>query len=348
MKALVHDGFGHIAIEDRAKPQLQAAGDAIIRVTLSTICTSDLHIIHGAVPRATPNTVLGHEFVGVVEQVGAGVTALCPGDRVAVSCETFCGECFYCKRGEVNNCENGGWELGCCADGCQAEFVRVPCAEHTCAVIPDDVADEAALFLGDIVATGHWGAKIAQIEPGSTVAIIGAGPVGLTSMMCARLYSPTRVIAIDIDASRLALARKQGLADKVLDARGMDLLQVEAAVRALSNGRGADSVIEAAGGSNTFEMAWRVARPHGVVVLSAMYEAPQMLPLQDMYGKNLVFKTGGVDACNMDETMRLVQDGRIDTSCLISRRYPLSDIVEAYRAFEAHEDGCLKMVITQD
>lgn len=346
MKALVHDGSGRIALEDRSEPQLQAPTDAVIRVTCSTICTSDLHIIHGAVPRATPNTVLGHEFVGVIEQVGEGVRNLKPGDRVAVSCETFCGECFYCERGWVNNCVEGGWELGCCEDGCQAEFVRVPHADRTCAVIPADVTDEDALFLGDIVATGHWGAKIAEIEPGFTVAVIGAGPVGLTTMMCARLFDPARIVAIDIDPARLALARERGLADAVIDASTMDLAAVEAAVRELSHSRGADSVIEAAGGSNTFEMAWRIARPHGVVVLSAMYEGAQTLPLHEMYGKNLVFKTGGVDACNLRETMRLVQEGRIDTGCLISGRYPLNDIVEAYRAFEAHEDGCLKLVIT--
>ncbi len=380
-------------------------------------------------PRATPNTVLGHEFVGVVEQVGEGVRALKPGDRVAVSCETFCCEFFYCERGWVNNCVEGGWELGCCEDGCQAELVRVAHADHTCAPIPAGVTDEDALFLGDIVATGHWGASIAEIEagstvavigagpvglttmmcarlrepatiiavdidsvrlalarergladqvidasgmdlaaveaavrelscgrgadtsiaeiePGSTVAVIGAGPVGLTTMMCARLHEPATIIAIDIDPARLALARERSLADQVIGASGMDLAAVEAAVRELSCGRGADSVIEAAGSSNTFEMAWRIARPHGVVVLSAMYEGPQTLPLHQMYGKNLVFKTGGVDACNMGETMRLVREGRIDTSCLISSRYPLNDIVEAYRAFEAHEGGCLKLVIT--
>lgn len=346
MKALVHDGYGHISLEDRPDPRLQAPGDAVVRVTCSTICTSDLHIIHGAVPRATPETVLGHEFVGVVERVGEGVRNLRPGDRVAVSCETFCGECFYCERGWVNNCVEGGWELGCCADGCQAELVRVPYADRTCVVIPADVTDEAALFLGDIVATGHWGADIAQIEPGSAVAVIGAGPVGLATMMCARLHEPARIIAIYIDPARLSLACERGLADAAIDACDLNLDQVEAAVRELSCGRGADSVIEAAGGANTFEMAWRIARPHGVVVLSAMYEEAQTLPLHQMYGKNLVFKTGGVDACNLSETMRLVQEGRIDTSCLISARYPLNDIVEAYRAFEAHEGGGLKFVIT--
>ena len=346
MKALVHDGRGHIALEDRPDPQLQSPTDAIVRVTRSTICASDLHIIHGAVPRATPNTVLGHEFVGVVEQVGEGVHALKPGDRVAVSCETFCGECFYCKRGWVNNCVQGGWELGCRLDGCQAEFVRVPYAEHTCSIIPDSVTDEDALFLGDIVATGQWGAEIAELERGCTVAVIGAGPVGLATMMCAKLAEPERIIAIDIDAKRLALAQERGLADETMDASVMSLDAIETAVRNMTEGRGADAVVEAAGGSNTFEMAWRIARPNAVVVIAAMYEGPQTLPLHEMYGKNLVFKTGGVDANNLDKTMSLVKDGRIDTSCLVSKRYPLNDILEAYRAFEAREDDCLKMIIT--
>lgn len=346
MKALVHDGNGTIAIKERPKPEPVEPGDAIVRVTLSTICTSDLHIIHGAVPRALPNTVLGHEFVGVIEQVGENVTNLAPGDRVAVSCETFCGECFYCKRGWVNNCVQGGWELGCRLDGCQAEFVRVPFAEQTCSVIPDNVADEDALFLGDIVATGQWGAEIAELERGCTVAVIGAGPVGLATMMCAKLAEPERIIAIDIDAKRLALAQERGLADETMDASVMSLDAIETAVRNMTEGRGADAVVEAAGGSNTFEMAWRIARPNAVVVISAMYEGPQTLPLHEMYGKNLVFKTGGVDAANMNETMKLVKDGRIDTSCLASKRYPLNDILEAYRAFEAREDDCLKMIIT--
>lgn len=278
MKALVHDGNGATSIEDRPKPEPIDPGDVVVRVTRSTICTSDLHIIHGAVPRALPNTVLGHEFVGVVDSVGAGVAKLAAGDRVAVSCETFCGECFYCKRGWVNNCIQGGWELGCRMDGCQAEFVRVPFADQTCSVIPDGATDEDALFLGDIVATGQWGAEIAELEPGCSVAVIGAGPVGLATMMCAKLAEPGRIVAIDIDAKRLALAKEHGLADETIDASTMDLDAVEAAVRDMTDGRGADAVVEAAGGSNTFEMAWRVARPNAVVVISAMYEGPQTLP----------------------------------------------------------------------
>ena len=345
MKALVHDGYGNIALQNRPLPAIEKPTDAVVRVTCSTICTSDLHIMRGAVPRAEPDTVLGHEFVGVVEQTGANVTRFHPGDRVAVNCETFCGSCFFCRRGWVNNCVEGGWELGCRIDGCQAEYARVPFADNAFTLIPDTVSDEDALFLGDILATGWWGARLAEIEEGSTVAVIGAGPVGLASMMCARLANPGRIIAIEPDACRANRAAELGLADRIIDGSApFDM--IEAAVRALTRHGGADAVIEAAGASSTFEMAWRIARPNAVVVVSAMYEQDQMLPLPQMYGKNLVFKTGGVDASGLDEVMRLIEQGKLDTSCLISKRYPLNDILEAYRAFEAREDGCLKVVVT--
>ena len=346
MKALVQDGYGNIALLDRPRLRLTESTDAIVRVTRSTICTSDLHIMRGAVPRAKPDTVLGHEFVGVVEEVGPGVRSFSPGDRVAVNCETFCGECFFCRRGWVNNCEHGGWLLGCTIDGCQAEYVRVPYADNAFTRISGGVSDEDALFLGDILATGWWGARLAEIEPGSTVAVIGAGPVGLTTMMCARLANPSQVIALDVDDSRLELARERGLADVVINPAEKNLGEVESFVRAQTGGRGADSVIEAAGGDDTFEMAWRIARPNAVVVLSAMYERDQTLPLPSMYGKNLTFKTGGVDACGLDEVMALIAAGELDTSLLVSRRYPLNEILDAYRAFEEREDGCLKVVIT--
>ena len=345
MKALVHDGNGNIALQDRPDPAIQSPTDAIVRVTLSTICTSDLHIIRGAVPRALPDTVLGHEFVGVVEQVGADIRRFKPGDRVAVNCETFCGECFFCKRGWVNNCEQGGWELGCRIDGCQAELVRVPLAENAFTSIPDSVSDEDALFLGDILATGWWGARIAEIEEGSSIAVIGAGPVGIATMMCARLAQPSRIIAVECDGHRAELAGKLGLADDVIDG-SLPLDVIEHTVRSVTKGRGADAVVEAAGAASTFEMAWRIARPNAVVVVSAMYEQDQTLPLPSMYGKNLVFKTGGVDASGLDEVMALIEAGKLDTGCLISKRYPLNDILEAYRVFEAREDGCLKIAIT--
>lgn len=344
MKAVVWDGED-IQLADRDRPRVEAATDAVVRVTRSSICTSDLHILHHAVPRAVPGTVLGHEFVGVVESVGASVARVKPGDRVAVNVETFCGECFFCKRGYVNNCERGGWELGCRIDGCQAEYVRVPFADNGCTPIPDNVTDEDALFLGDILATGYFGAEIAEIEPGDTVAVIGAGPVGLCAMMCARLYGAAQVIALEVDAKRRALAVERGLADAAIDPADATT-DPEQAVRSLTEGRGADAVIECAGASGTFELAWRVARPNAVVSVMALYEEDQVLPLPRMYGKNLVFKTGGVDAHCLDRVMNLIAAGRLDTEILISKRFPLNEALEAYRAFEAHEDGCLKVVLT--
>lgn len=344
MKAAVYKEHGVIVLEERPVPELKDPRDAIIRVTLSSICSSDLHIKHGAVPRAVPGTVLGHEFVGIVEQTGSGVRRFQPGDRVAVNVETFCGTCYFCKRGYVNNCTDsqGGWALGCRIDGGQAEYVRVPYADNGLVKIPDGVTDEAALFTGDILATGYWGAALAEIKPADTVAVIGAGPTGLCSLMCVKLYGPGRVIAIDISEERLNLAKQQGLADVVLNPLTQD---VEAEIRGLTDGRGADAVLEVAGAADTFEMAWKIARPNAVVCVVALYEEAQTLPLPDMYGKNLVFKTGGVDASCCEEIMKLIQCGKLDTGCLITHRTTLEHILEAYEVFEGKKDGVIKYAV---
>ena len=203
MKAVVYKENGKIEMEERPRPKIREETDAVIKVTLTTICSSDLHIKHGAVPRAVPGTILGHEFVGIVEEVGSAVCKVKPGDRVAVNVETFCGECFYCRQGFVNNCTdpNGGWALGCRIDGGQAEYARIPYADNGLTRIPDHVTDEQALFTGDILSTGYWGAKIGAIKPADTVLVIGAGPTGLCTMMCAGLYSPSKIIALDTDES---------------------------------------------------------------------------------------------------------------------------------------------------
>lgn len=198
MKGLVCHKDGTIELLNVPVPGLVEDTDAIVRVSLSTICTSDLHIMHGAVPRAIPEKVLGHEFVGEVIEVGKGVKKLKSGVRVAANCITFCGECGYCRRGFINNCEKGGWELGCRIDGCQAEYVRVPFADMGLTKIPDSVTDKEALLLGDILSSGYFGAELCEIKPGDTIAVIGAGPVGLCAMSCARLFGAARIIALDI------------------------------------------------------------------------------------------------------------------------------------------------------
>ena len=317
MKAAVYKENGIITLEHRPVPALADPQDAIIRVTLTTICSSDIHIKHGAVPRAVPGTILGHEFVGIVEQTGEAVKKFKQGDRVAVNVETFCGECYFCRRGYVNNCthEHGGWALGCRIDGGQAEYVRVPFADNGLTKIPDEVADEAALF---------------------------TGPTGLCTLMCARLYGPGMVIAIDTSDERLELAKEQGLADVIINPLKQD---VEQEVKKLTLGRGADAVLEVAGGRDTFRMAWKIARPNAVVCVVALYEEPQILPLPDMYGKNLVFKTGGVDASCCEEIMKLIKAGKLDTSCLITHRTKLEHIMEAYDVFENKKDHVIKYAI---
>ena len=344
MKAVVYKGKGKIALENRPVPKIQDDRDAIIKVTLTTICSSDIHIKHGAVPRAVPGTILGHEFVGRVVETGSAVKKINPGDRVSVNVETFCGECFFCKRGFVNNCTDpdGGWALGCRIDGGQAEYVRIPFADNGLTVIPDHVSDEQALFNGDILSTGYWAAKIGELSPADTVAVIGAGPAGLCTMMCARLYTPARIIAIDTDEYRLNLAKEKGLADITL-VPGRD--DPEKVIKELTDGRGADTVFEVAGGTDTFQTAWKIARPNAVVVVVAMYEEAQELPLPDMYGKNLVFKTGGVDGSYCREIMDLTACGKLDAGFLITHRCSLNDIMNAYDIFENKKEHVIKYAV---
>ena len=258
--------------------------------------------------------------------------------------ETFCGQCFYCKRGYVNNCTDpsGGWALGCRIDGGQAEYVRIPYGDNGLTLIPDSVTDEQALFTGDLLSTGYWSAKIGEIKKGDTVVVLGAGPTGLCSMMAARLYQPSKIIAVDLLENRLSLAKEQGLADLILNPERAD---IQDEIRKQTEGRGADVVIEAAGGKNTFQLAWETARPNGTVCLVAMYEEDQMLPLPQMYGKNLTFKTGGVDACDCPEIMKLIEKGKLDATCLITHRTSFENIMEAYRIFEEKEDGVIKWAI---
>lgn len=344
MKALTYIEHGKFALQEKAKPQLVSARDALVRVTLGSICTSDLHIKHGSVPRAVPGITVGHEMVGVVEAVGADVKTVKPGDRVTVNVETFCGECFFCKKGFVNNCTDphGGWALGCRIDGGQAEFVRVPYADQGLNKIPDSVTDEQALFVGDILATGFWATRISEITEEDTVLIIGAGPTGICTLLCVMLKQPKRIIICEKDASRAKFVSKH-YPDVLL----CEPEECEAFVKEHSDHGGADVVLEVAGGRDTFQLAWKCARPNAIVTVVALYDEAQSLPLPDMYGKNLIFKTGGVDGCDCAEILRLIEEGKIDTTPLITHRFKLADIEEAYRIFENRLDGVIKIAITE-
>lgn len=342
MLAYTYIERGKFALLDKPKPVLQNARDAIVKVTLASICTSDLHIKYGSVPRAVPGVTVGHEMVGVVEEVGSAVTTVKPGDRVTVNVETFCGECFFCKHGYVNNCTdpNGGWALGCRIDGGQAEYIRVPYADQGLNRIPEHVTDRQALFVGDVLATGFWAARISEIKPDDTVLIIGAGPTGICTLLCVRLKKPKRIIICEKDLRRIQFVREHY--PEVLTVRPDQVLDF---VRQNSDHGGADVVLEVAGTEDTFRMAWQCARPNAIVTVVALYDGPQVLPLPDMYGKNLTFKTGGVDGCDCAEILELIAVGKIDTTPLITHTFPLKDIAAAYELFEGKRDGVIKVAV---
>ena len=344
MLAYTYIEHGKFELIEKPKPGLKAPRDAIVRVTLGSICTSDLHIKHGSVPRALPGTTVGHEMVGIVEQVGADVTSIRPGDRVTVNVETFCGECFFCRHGYVNNCTdaNGGWALGCRIDGGQAEYVRVPYADQGLNRTPDAVSDEQALFVGDVLATGFWAARISEITEKDTVLIIGAGPTGICTLLCVMLKHPRRIIVCEKSPERIRLVRKHYPDVQVVEPEDCR----EIVLRSSDHG-GADVVLEVAGTDDTFRLAWECARPNAIVTVVALYDHPQVLPLPDMYGKNLTFKTGGVDGCDCAEILRLIEEGKIDTTPLITHRFPLNEIEEAYRIYENKLDGVMKVAVSE-
>ena len=345
MLAYTYMEKGKFELIEKPKPELLDERDAVVRVTLASICSSDLHIKYGSVPRAVPGITVGHEMVGIVEQTGGAVTAVKPGDRVTVNVETVCGECFFCKHGWVNNCtdQNGGWALGCRIDGGQAQYVRVPYADMGLNKIPDLVTDVQALLVGDVLATGYWAADISEIGEEDTVLIIGAGPTGLCTLQCVRLKNPKRIIVCDIDESRLEFVRKHYHEVMTAVPDGLKNFVLEN-----SDHGGADRVLEVAGSKETFRMAWECARPNAIVTVVALYDGPQTLPLPDMYGKNLTFKTGGVDGCKCGEILNLIAEGKLDTTPLITHTYNIKDIAEGYDLFENRRDGVIKVAVKMD
>ena len=342
MKAYTYIEKGHFALVEKPRPVLLEPTDAIVRVTLGSICSSDLHIKHGSVPRAVPGITVGHEMVGIVEEAGPQVRGVKVGDRVTVNVETFCGECFFCRHGYVNNCTSphGGWALGCRIDGGQTQYVRVPLATQGLCRIPDTVSDEQALLVGDVLATGFWAARISDITPEDTVLIIGAGPTGICTLLCVMLKQPKRIIVCEPSEERRQFVRTH-YPEVLLTTPD----ECEEFVRQNSDHGGADRVLEVAGARDTFQLAWRCARPNATVTVVALYDEPQVLPLPQMYGKNLTFKTGGVDGCDCEEVLGLIEQGKIDTTPLITHRFPLERIEEAYRLFENKEDGVIKVAI---
>lgn len=345
MKALVYHGPGHKAWEEVPTPTVLDPTDAVVRVDATTICGTDLHILHGDVPAVTDGRILGHEAVGTVTAVGDSVRRVQVGDRVLVSCISSCGTCRYCREGHAGQClGGGGWILGHKIDGTQAEYVRVPFADLSTYPVPDGVADEAVLMLADILPTGYEvGVLNGQVRPGDVVAVVGAGPIGLATIIGARLYSPTTVIAIDLADSRLAAAKAFG-ADVTVNNAREDALAV---VLSLTAGLGADVAIEAVGIPSTFELAATLIRPGGHVANIGVHGKPATLHLEDLWIRNVTVTTGLVDAYSTATLLRLIGSGQLDPSKLVTHHFPLGDIAQAYDTFaEAADTGALKVVLT--
>ena len=346
MKAVVYHGPGRMAWEEVAQPTVTADTDAIVRVDAVTICGTDLHILKGDVPEVTEGRILGHEAVGTVESVGAGVKNVKPGDRVLVSCITACGACRFCRESRYGQClGGGGWILGHLIDGTQAEYVRVPFADTSTYPIPAGVTDEQVLMVADILPTGYEvGVLNGKVAPGDVVAVVGAGPIGLSAIMGARLYSPAHIVAIDLAPSRLEAAKQFG-ADVVVDPAHEDPLAV---VRSLTEGLGADVSIEAVGTPSAFELTVSLARPGGHIANIGVHGKPATLHLEELWIRDITLTTGLVDTFSTPTFLRLLAGHQLDAGRFATHHFTLDEFEHAYDVFaRAAETGALKVVLTR-
>ena len=343
MKALVYQGPGKKALEERAKPHIQAPGDAIVRILKTTICGTDLHILRGDVDTCKPGTILGHEGIGVIDAIGSAVTSLRTGDRVLISCISSCGKCEYCRRGMFSHCTTGGWILGNTIDGTQAEYVRTPHSETSLYLLPEGVDEDAMVMLSDILPTGfECGVLNGKVAPGSTVAIVGAGPIGLATLLSAQLYSPSQIIMIDLDDGRLKIARKFGATHTFNSSEG----DTVARVMALTEGRGVDTAIEAVGIPATFLLCQDIVGPGGIVANIGVHGKVVELHLERLWAKNIAITTRLVDTVSTPMLLKTVQSKKIDPLGLITHRFRLDQILEAYETFDhASNTGALKVII---
>jgi alcohol dehydrogenase len=343
MKALVYNGPGRRSWTEVPRPALAAATDAIVRVDAVTICGTDLHILKGDVPAVEPGRILGHEAVGTVEEVGAGVTTIKAGDRVLVSCITACGRCAYCRTGSYGQClGGGGWILGHRIDGVQAEYARVPFADTSTHLLPAAVSDKDALMLADILPTSfEVGVRNGHVQPGDTVAVVGAGPIGLAAIATAELYSPSHIVAIDLAASRLEAAKRFG-ADAMVGP-GEDAAAI---IAELTGGLGADVVIEAVGVPETFELCTRLVRAGGHVANIGVHGKPATLHLEDLWTRNITITTGLVDTNTTPTLLRMVAAGRLDAARFVTHTFALTEMEQAYEVFsKPQETGALKVAL---
>ena len=346
MKALVYDGPGKKSWEEKPKPAIQHPADAIVRITKTTICGTDLHILKGDVPEVTNGRILGHEGVGIIEETGGAVSNFKKGDHVIISCITSCGKCDYCRRGMYSHCENGGWILGHLIDGTQAEYVRIPFADTSLYHIPPESDEEALVMLSDILPTGfECGVLNGKVQPGSTVAIIGAGPVGLAALLTAQFYSPAEIIMIDPDDNRLAMAKKLGATSIINNSKEQTIEKV----KAFTNGKGADTVIEAVGIAATFELCQSLVAPGGIIANIGVHGKSAVLHLETLWAHNITITTRLVDTVTTPMLLKTIQSKKLDSKQLITHHFKLSDIVNAYDTFQnAARENALKVILINE
>ncbi len=344
MKALVYHGPGKRAWEDKPRPTLQEPSDAIVRITTSTICGTDLHILKGDLPAVIDGRILGHEGIGVVEQVGAGVSEFHVGEKVIISCVTACLKCDFCRRGMYSHCRHGGWILGYTIDGTQAEYARIPQADGSLYKFPTDGDEEAMVMLSDILPTGfECGVLNGQVKPGDTVAIVGAGPVGLAVLLTAQFYSPAAIFLIDLDDKRLAVAKTFGATTLINSTDG----HAAHRVMELTGGAGVDVAIEAVGLPATFAICQAIVAAGGRIANVGVHGKPVELHMEKLWDRNISLTTRLVDTVTTPMLLKVVRSGKLEPSKLVTHRFAMNDIMKAYDTFgNAAKEGALKVVLT--
>ncbi|HLK05562.1 MAG TPA: zinc-dependent alcohol dehydrogenase family protein [Candidatus Acidoferrum sp.] len=346
MKALVYHGPGKCEWEDKPRPTIQQPGDAIVRITTSTICGTDLHILKGDLPSVIDGRILGHEGIGVVEEVGPGVSEFHAGDKVIVSCVTACLKCDFCKKSMYSHCRHGGWILGCKIDGTQAEYVRIPQADGSLYHLPVGADEESMVMLSDILPTGfECGVLNGQVKPGDTVAIVGAGPIGLAVLLTAQFYSPAKILMIDLDDKRLAVARKFGATNLINSTDG----KAAERVMELTEGAGVDVAIEAVGIPATFSICEAIVGAGGRIANVGVHGKPVELHLEKLWDRNITLTTRLVDTVTTSMLLKVVQSGTLQPKRLVTHRFAMNDIMKAYETFgNAAREGALKVVLKAD
>ena len=358
MKGLCYVDDEKLEIKEFPIPEIEQDTDAIVEITYASICTSDIHIVKGKVPRAKKGIILGHEGVGKIHKIGKNVKKFKIGSHVSINCITFCNKCYFCKKGYINNCINGGWEVGCRINGTLAKYVRIPMADSSLNLIPNtennkekdsgynDLTDKDFLFVGDALSSGYFGIDLGKVKNGDWVGVIGCGPVGLCTLIFGK-YKGAKLIAFDINNKCLEFAKKCNLANYYINPK--DFKSDEELIKKIEEicgeQKGCDCTVEVAGTDESFQMAWKITRPNGIVSLVAMYEKNQEFPLPLMYGKNLTFKTGGVDAINCDYLIKLIKDNKISTKQLITHEFIFDDVLKAFDFFRNKPEFCVKIAI---